>query len=102
MMLPVLKYQKAACLSKYAMMARYCQLVDDHTDDRHAAEKFLQAVSDLIVTCGLDKLESPMKSSDFEELTRMIAADSINYSAPMTFSEEDIVRVLEAVTIHNS
>ena len=100
MMLPVLKYQKAACLSKYAMMARYCQLVDDHTDDRHAAEKFLQAVSDLIVTCGLDKLKSPVKSSDYEELTRMIAADSINYSAPMTFSEEDIVRVLEAVTIH--
>ena len=102
MMLPVLKYQKAACLSKYAMMARYCQLVDDHTDDRLAAEKFLQAVSDLIVTCGLDKLESPVKSSNYEELTRMIAADSINYSAPVTFSEEDIVRVLEAVAIHNS
>lgn len=25
----------------------------------------------------------------------MVAKDSINYSAPMTFSEEDIVRVLE-------
>ena len=98
MMLPVLKYQKAACLSKYAMMARYCQLADDHTDDLHAADTFLQAVSDLIVTCGLDKLESPVKSSDYEELTRMIAADSINYSAPMTFSEEDVVRVLERVT----
>ncbi len=97
MMLPVLKYQKAACLSKYAMMARYCQLVDDHTDDRLAVEKFLQAVSDLIVTCGLDKLESPVKSSNYEELTRMIAADSINYSAPVTFSEEDIVRVLETM-----
>jgi alcohol dehydrogenase len=98
MMLPVLQYQKAACLSKYAMMARYCQLADDHTDDRHAADKFLQAVSDLIVTCGLDKLNSPVQSADYEELTRMIAADSINYSAPMTFSEEDIVRVLERVS----
>jgi len=81
------------------MMARYCQLVDDHTDDRHAAEKFLQAVSDLIVTCGLDKLESPVKSSDYEELTRMIASDSINYSAPMTLSNEDIVRVLEQFAV---
>ena len=98
MMLPVLKYQKAACLSKYAMMARYCQLTDDRTDDRHAADKFLQAVSDLIVTCGLDKLKSPVKPEDYEELTHMIAADSINYSAPMTFSEEDIVRVLERVS----
>jgi alcohol dehydrogenase len=99
MMLPVLQYQKAACLSKYAMMARYCQLADDHTDDRHAADKFLQAVSDLIVTCGLDKLQSPVQPADYEELTRMIAADSINYSAPMTFSEEDIVRVLEQLTV---
>ena len=98
MMLPVLKYQKAACLSKYAMMARYCQLADDHTDDRHAANKFLQAVSDLIITCGLDKLKSPVQPADYEELTRMIAADSINYSAPMTFSEEDIQRVLERVS----
>ena len=99
MILPVLKYQKAACMSKYAMMARYCRLADDHTDDRHAADKFLQAVSDLIVTCGLDKLQSPVQPADYEELTRMIAADSINYSAPMTFSEEDIVRVLEQLTV---
>ena len=99
MMLPVLKYQKAACLSKYAMMARYCQLADDRTDDRHAADKFLQAVSDLIVTCGLDKLESPVQPEDYEELTRMIAADSINYSAPMTFSNEDIQRVLEQLVV---
>ena len=99
MMLPVLKYQKAACLSKYAMMARFCQLADDHTDDRHAADKFLQAVSDLIVTCGLDKLESPVQPADYEELTRMIAADSINYSAPMTFSNEDIQRVLEQIVV---
>ena len=98
MMLPVLKFQKAACLSKYAMMARYCRLADDHTDDRHAADIFLQAIKDLIVTCGLDKLKSPVQPADYEELTRMIAADSINYSAPMTFSEEDIQRVLERVS----
>ena len=98
MMLPVLQYQKAACLSKYAMMARYCQLADDHTDDRHAADKFLQAVYNLIISCDLDKLESPVQPADYEELTRMITADSINYSAPMTFSEEDIRRVLERVT----
>ena len=99
MMLPVLKYQKATCLSKYAMMARYCRLVDEHTDDGIAADKFLQTISDLIVTCGLDKLESPVQPSDYEELTHLIAADSINYSAPMTFSNEDIQRVLEQLAV---
>ena len=98
MMLPVLEYQKKVCLRKYALMARYCGLADMHTDDRVAAERFLQAVKDLIATCGLDTLLLPVKESDYEELTRMVAKDSINYSAPMTFSEEDIVRVLERVS----
>ena len=98
MMLPVLEYQMEACLRKYALMARYCGLADVHTDDRMAAERFLQAVKDLIVTCGLDTLPLPVKESDYAELTRMVAKDSINYSAPMTFSEEDIRRVLARVT----
>ena len=98
MLLPVLRYQMEACQRKYALMARYCGLADVHTDDYEAAERFLKAVEELIAICGLDKLELPVKPEDYEELTRMIAADSINYSAPMTFSNEDIVKVLEAVT----
>lgn len=101
MMLPVLEYQKKECLSKYAMMARYCQLADDRTDDRIAADKFLQAISDLIVICGLDKLASPVQPADYEELTHLIAADSINYSAPMTFSNEDIRKVLEQLAVNS-
>ena len=99
MMLPVLEYQKEACLDKYAIMARYCHLVEESASDNEAAESFLQAVRELIVTCGLDKLELPVQPDDYEELTRMVAADSINYSAPMTFSNEDIVRVLEQLVV---
>ena len=45
----------------------------------------------------MDNLSVPIKEDDVEELTRMIAKDSINYSAPMTFSNEDIRKVLEQV-----
>ena len=99
MLLPVLRYQMDACQRKYALMARYCGLADVHTDDHDAAERFLKTIEELIATCGLDKLEHPVQPADYEELTHLIAADSINYSAPMTFSNEDIVRVLEMVTI---
>jgi alcohol dehydrogenase class IV len=99
MMLPVLEYQKEVCLEKYAIMARYCHLVEESASDSEAAEGFLQAIRELIVTCGLDKLELPLQPADYEELTHMIAADSINYSAPMTFSNEDIVRVLEQLAV---
>ena len=97
MMMPVLKYQKEACRARYALLARYCQLADENTGDDEAADRFLQAVAQLIKDCGMDKLTAPIKESDFEELTRMIAKDSINYSAPMTFSNEDIRKVLEEV-----
>ena len=98
MMLPVLEYQRAVCMAKYARIARSCGLCEKTADDRVAAEQFLRAIRELIVTCGLDTLPLPVKASDYEELTRMIVKDSINYSAPMTFSEEDVVRVLERVS----
>ena len=82
-------------MTKYAMLARYCHLVDDSADDQEAANRFLETIRELIATCSLDQLEPPVKPSDYEELTRMIVKDSINYSAPMTFSDEDIVKVLE-------
>ncbi len=98
MLLPVLEYQRAVCMTKYARIARYCQLCEKTADDREAAEQFLRAIKQLIVTCGLDSLPLPVKESDYEELTRMIVKDSINYSAPMAFSNEDIARVLDRVT----
>ena len=98
MLLPVLRYQMKACQRKYALMARYCGLATEKTDSQEAAKLFLKAIADLIITCGLDKQESPVKVEDYEELTHLIAADSINYSPPMTFSNEDIRNVLEEMT----
>ena len=98
MMMPVLEYQKEACIEKYAMLARYCQLADENTDEREAADKFLQAISQLIVECGMDKIESPVQEADYSQLVHMIAKDSINYSAPMTYSNKDIEQVLKKVT----
>lgn len=98
MLLPVLEYQKSVCIEKYAMLARYCSVADDETDDSKAADLFLQAVAQLMTLCGMDKLVSPVKACDHEELIRMIVKDSINYSAPFTFSNNDIEQVLIRVT----
>ena len=100
MLLPVLRFQMEACQRKYAVMARYCGLATEKTDHQEAAERFLKAIEDLIVTCGLNRLVSPVKASDYEELTRMIAADSINYSAPITMSNEDILHILQSITLN--
>ena len=87
MLLPVLEFQQEACRNRYNAMAQYCGVSD-----------FLQAVRDLIHEVGMDHIDSPVRACDHEELIPMIAADSINYSAPVTLSNEDIKAVLERVT----
>lgn len=98
MLMPVLEFQKEACAEKYAMLARYCGFADYDTDDDKAAEVFLEAVARLMSQCGMDKLARPVKMEDYEELTRMVVQDSINYSAPVTLSNEDIELILKTVT----
>ena len=87
MLMPVLEFQKKACQSKYEQIAQYCGVPD-----------FLQAVRELMHTCEMDQIKSPVRTCDHEQLIPMIAADSINYSAPVTLSEEDIRAVLRTVS----
>ncbi len=87
MLMPVLEFQKEACRERYEQIAQYCGVPD-----------FLQAVRELMHTCSMDQLSSPVRMCDHEQLIPMIAADSINYSAPVTLSEEDIRTVLQTVS----
>ena len=89
MLMPVLEFQKEACQTKYERIAQYCGVPD-----------FLQAVRELMHTCSMDQIPSPVRACDHEQLIPMIAADSINYSAPVTLSEEDIKAVLVKITNH--
>ena len=98
MLLPVLEYQKEACIAKYAGIARYCALAGEDAADDEAAEAFLQAIRQLMAECGMDRIASPVRPCDHEELIPMVAADSINYSAPVTLNNEAIKHLLEAVT----
>lgn len=98
MLMPVLEFQKSACLEKYAALARYCGVCSNSTPDAEAAELFMQAVRNLLSVCGLDKMQLPVRACDHDELISMIVSDSINYSAPVTLSNSDIKSVLEKVT----
>ena len=98
MLLPVLEFQKEACLGKYAAIARYCGLADEEAPDDDAAEAFLDAIRGLMAVCGMDKLVSPVRGCDHGELIPLIAADSINYSSPVTLKESEIKQILRTVT----
>ena len=91
MLMPVLEFQKEACREKYAALARYCGLGS-------SADSFLQAIRELMAQCGMDNIESPVRLCDHEELIPMIAADSINYSSPITLTNDQIKQILDTVT----
>ena len=95
MLMPVLEFQKEACRTRYEAIAEFCGL-------EKSADVFLQAVRDLMAECGMDRIESPVKLCDLEELISMIAADSINYSAPVTLTNEQIRHLLEQVSQHTT
>ena len=88
MLMPVLEFQQPACQAHYEALAAYCGVPD-----------FLQAVRELLHVCGMDQLKSPVRAEDHKRLTRMVAADSINYSAPVTLSNKDIEQILNKLTL---
>ena len=85
-------------MDKYARLADYCHLSTPKANANAKANAFLQAVRDLLHQAGLDTFQSPVRVCDHEKLIPMVAADSINYSAPVTLSEEDIKAILEQIT----
>lgn len=87
MLMPVLEFQKEACKAHYEALAKYCGVPD-----------FLQAIRELMATCGMNQIVSPVRACDHEQLIPMIAADSINYSAPVTLSNADIKAILDQIT----
>ena len=95
MLMPVLEFQKEVCREKYAELAKYCGLEEN-------ADAFLQAIRQLMAQCGMDNIESPVRPCDHEELISMIAADSINYSSPITLSNDEIKQILDTVTLYDT
>ncbi|MCR5532251.1 MAG: iron-containing alcohol dehydrogenase [Paludibacteraceae bacterium] len=97
MLLPILEFQKEACQAHYEALAKYCGICGRDEKTEVAANAFLQAIRELMAECEMDQIPSPVRACDHEQLIPMIAADSINYSAPVTLSNADIKDILVKV-----
>lgn len=96
-LVPVLQFQREACLHKYAYTARYSGIAHNGDSEAVAADKLLCAIAELTENCKLH-IVSPVKPEDYTELTRMIIKDSINYSPMITMSSRHIKQVLTSIT----
>lgn len=94
-LLPVLKAERPHCESKMAFAARHCGISYEGSI-QEAADSLLEAFTSLINTCGFSA-HPPIPESDFDLLTQMIDSDSINYSSPVTFTDDEIKEILRKI-----
>ena len=70
----------------------------EESDGREAAaDKLILALKALLDKCGLEKGCPPLDEKDYDRLTNMIDADSINYSPSRTFSDSEIRMLLDQI-----
>lgn len=88
-LMPVIRSQRDVCTEQLSELAHYCNYVD--------TEALFQSVDALIQLSGLRLDGSVINPDDYKELSVAIAKDSINYSAPTTFSRKRIIQILSEI-----
>ncbi len=96
-LVPVVEAQKEKCTDRLWDLAVWCGIAPQEDTPEEAADKMIAALRRLLETCGLEKACVELQEKDYPQLVRMIDADSINYSPSKTFSDQEIIRLLEQI-----
>ena len=80
-----------------ASLAVHCGIATEEDAKEEASDKLIATLADLLDRCGLEKNCALIKEKDYKKLTRMIDADSINYSPSRTFSDSEIMMLLDRI-----
>lgn len=96
-LVPIMLAQQYMCYIQMAALASYCGLTDDGDSVEVASDKLIFALKTLLEQCGLEKGCDMLHERDYDRLVGMINADSINYSPPHTFSDNEIRMLLDQI-----
>jgi len=96
-LIPVLEAQEYMRYNKMSNVAKYCHVADKNDTAEEASDKLILALKKLLIQCGLEKGCGLIKTDDYDKLTEMIDADSINYSPVRTFTDSEIRMLLDQI-----
>ena len=96
-LIPVVTAQEHLRFEELAELAVFCGLASAEEEKETSADKMVAALKDLLDLCGLEKGCPPLKEKDYDRLTRMIDADSVNYSPSVTLSDNEIKMLLDQI-----
>lgn len=97
-LLPVLDFNKEKCKDKLAELAIYCQLAQPIDSVEYARDQICDRIEELIISTNLLDKSNCIKTKDYNKLVKMIATDSINYSAPIILKNSDIKLLLKQIS----
>ena len=96
-LVPVAEAQEYLCYDRMAALAVHCGLAEKDAPRQAAADSLILALKRLLEQCGLESGCALLREEDYDKLTAMIDADSINYSPPRTFSDSEIRMLLDQI-----
>ena len=96
-LVPIVEAQENIRYDAMAALAVHCGLADGSEPKEDAADKLIAALKTLLDRCGLERGCRLLSEEDYEKLTGMIDADSINYSPSRTFSDAEIRMLLDQI-----
>ena len=96
-LVPLVEAQENLRYDEMAALAVHCHVAAETDDREAAADKLILALKGLLDRCGLEKGCKALDERDYDKLTAMIDADSINYSPCRTFSDSEIRMLLDQI-----
>ncbi|MBR6897933.1 MAG: iron-containing alcohol dehydrogenase [Lachnospiraceae bacterium] len=96
-LIPILSAQEYARYEEMSELARHCHIADESDTNEAASDKLIVAIRELLDKCGLEKGCALLSDSDYDKLTRMIDADSVNYSPSRTLTDSEIKMLLDQI-----
>lgn len=96
-LVPIVEAQENLRYDAMAALAVHCGLAEESDPKEDAADRLIEALRQLLDRCGLERGCKLLSEEDYDKLTGMIDADSINYSPSRTFSDAEIRMLLDQI-----
>ncbi len=96
-LLPIVRFHRFICPDSIAEIAAYCGFVDNSESEFVASDVFFEKLDKLLKLCNLHMEPGFIPLEDYDDLVFHINLDSINYSPPKTFTNDEVKMILNEI-----
>ena len=95
--LPIVRFHRFICPESIAEIATYCGFADNTDSEFVATDVFFEELDKLLKLCDLHMEPGFIPLEDYDDLVFHINLDSVNYSPPKTFTNDEVKMILNEI-----